>query len=232
MPANRPDILQVLAAYRTEVLRWNTQINLVSRRDTEAQLDALILQCDNALAALQAASAALSAGPLLYCDLGSGGGLPGVVWHARLAAAGRLAATWLVEPRDKRAWFLQRVARQLPKPELQAACARWGDVEADGLGGAESALVSLKALRLSDPEVLAGLETLHGAATPPRQVVIARFHPGDAVLTPSLADELRIVPPGRTVGPWVATGARVVPVPAGPYPAAALVVSSYGPAPA
>ena len=106
--------------YRSEVLRWNESINLVSRRDTEAQLDGLLAQCDDALAAWRRAAKPLGLAAdgrdVLYLDLGSGGGLPAVVWHERLvAAAGRLR-TVLVEPREKRAWFLERVARQLAAP--------------------------------------------------------------------------------------------------------------------
>lgn len=222
------DFAGAMEVYRREVLRWNTQINLVSRRDTEGQFDALVDQCDSALAALLAEAPELGSARLLYCDLGSGGGLPGVVWHRRLAEGRPNLAAWLVEPREKRAWFLQRTARFLGEPLFEVACARWNEVVGPVETAADACLVSLKALRLTDSEVLAGLETLCGPRESfPARVVIARFHPGDETLTPVLADELRILGEGRRIGPWSAAGAAVVPVPEGAYPPAALVVSRH-----
>jgi hypothetical protein len=220
--------VEAMAVYRREVLRWNTQINLVSRRDTQEQLDALIEQCDSALSALAAEAPELQAERMLYCDLGSGGGLPGVVWHRRLAERSPALQAWLVEPREKRAWFLQRTARFLGDPPFEVACARWNEVVGPVETAADTCLVSLKALRLTDSEVLAGLETLCGAReTFPARVVVARFHPGGEVLTPVLADELGIVGAGRQIGPWRAAGAAGVPGPEGAYPPAALVVSRH-----
>ncbi len=226
-----PDILDSrgpLAAYRAEVLRWNSQINLVSRRDTARSLDGLILQCDNAFSALEKAEPALLQGPVLYCDLGSGGGLPGFVWHLRLAAEATAVQSWLVEPREKRAWFLQRIARLAEPQPCGVLCGRWGEVAAPAGLAAETALISLKALRLTDPEVLAGLATLRESpGTLPARVVIVRFHPADEAWTADLAEELGAAPEGDTLGCWAGAGAGiVVPGPA-EHPPVALVVSRY-----
>jgi len=228
MPERGDSYAEALAAYRTEVLRWNSQINLVSRQDTEPRLDALIRQCEVALAALVDAEPDLLRPSLLYCDLGSGGGLPGVIWHLRLREELASLTTWLVEPREKRAWFLHRVARHCGAAPYAVAAARWGAVTAPTPETAAAALISLKALRLTDPEVLGGLAALRGGdATGPARIVIARFHPGGTAWTAELGDALGVPGPGRRIGPWTADGAGVVTLPEGDYPPAALVVSRY-----
>ena len=222
--ADRP----ALAAYRAEVLRWNRRINLVSRQDTAARLDGLLQQCGAAHEALTAAEPDLAVGRVLYCDLGSGGGLPGVVWHLRLRATTAALESWLVEPREKRAWFLQRVARVLGPDAFAVAAARWDEIAARSAFRADAALVSLKALRLTDAEVLAGLTTLReGAGTPPARVVIVRFHPAGAAWTPALAAELGTAAVGERHGRWVGAGAGIVAVPDGEYPPVSLVVARY-----
>jgi len=41
----KSEVFAETAAYRQELLRWNSSINLVSRQDTEARVDALLVQC-------------------------------------------------------------------------------------------------------------------------------------------------------------------------------------------
>lgn len=188
MTAPAPDWL---VRYRDEVLRWNASINLVSRRDTVARLDALLAQCDDAGRRLL--SAHPLAAPVLYLDLGAGGGLPGVPWHGLLHAAGLGPASWLVEPREKRAWFLERVARALP-PGCGVLQGAWGDVAPPAPVRAASILLSLKALRLDDGQVLAGLAPF---AEGPARVTIARFHPHDQRWSQALAAGLAIPAPGE-----------------------------------
>ncbi len=228
MSDRRPDADRLIAAYRAEVLRWNRQINLVSRQHTAAQLDGLIRQCDRALDAVLAAHPELGRGPVLYADLGSGAGLPGFVWHRRLLKAAPAVQSWLVEPREKRAWFLQRVARLADPQPYGVLCGRWGEVVGDAVRAAETALVSLKALRMTDPEVLDGLAALRaGAASPPRRVVIVRFHPKDEVWTPKLASALAVAPVGASLGPWRGAGASILVPPTPDCPPVGLVVSVY-----
>jgi hypothetical protein len=226
------DPVAALESFRTELLRWNRQINLVSRQDTAATVAGLVRQCDEACTVLLARERALTEvlahGPLLYCDLGSGGGLPGFVWHGRLAQKYDHLTTWLVEPREKRAWFLQRVARLLEPRPFGVLQGQWGGVTAACPEPAATALISLKALRLTDPEVLVGLAVLGGpGATPPRQVVIARFHPEGTRWSADLAGGLDVAREGETLGPWRAAGAEVLSVAAGGHEPAALVVSRY-----
>jgi len=189
----------IFAGYRSEVLRWNESINLVSRRDTEAQLDALLAQCDNALAAWRRATEPLGLAAdgrdVLYLDLGSGGGLPAVVWHERLAAAAGRLRTVLVEPREKRAWFLERVARDLTTPTPDVLACRWNEAAATAVSSPELVIVSLKALRLKDGEVLAGMAPFLAAGAQV-DLTIARFHPQDQTWSDELVSSLGIPEPG------------------------------------
>lgn len=217
-----------MAAYRAEVLRWNRRINLISRQQPAGRLDALLDQCDRAFAALLGTHPELCRGPILYCDLGAGAGLPGFVWHERLIRLAAGTESWLVEPRDKRAWFLERVARLGGPPAYGVLCGRWGEVAVAPGAPRDTALVSLKALRLKDPEILAGLAALRqGSESLPGRVVIARFHPPDEVWSPDLAAALGWAGAGGATGTWRGDSAAILPV-MGPEGAdATLVVCEY-----
>jgi hypothetical protein len=110
----------------------------------------------------------------------------------------------------------------------RVAAARWGAAAPGPPSGAGQALISLKALRLKDPEVLAGLAALRqGSGSLPGRVVIARFHPPDEAWSPSLAGALGWAGEGGDAGPWRGESASILPV-AGPRgAAAALVVCTY-----
>ncbi len=219
-----------LADYRREVLRWNAQINLVSRRGTAARIDALMTQCDDALVALLNApeplGAVVAGRRVLYLDLGSGAGLPGVFWRERLVALAGELATWLVEPREKRAWFLERCARLEGEPSFGVLCGLWGEVEDVPHFNSETVVISLKALHLSDSEVLAGLPLF--LDPPTKDVVIARFYPPEQVWSAEIAGSLEIPDAGTrsAVGAHKAeaVGAGVV---RGDGGGASLVVSRY-----
>ncbi len=67
-----------------DLFRWNRQINLVSRQETEDKLEGLFNQCVGGAGSISDVIAPLgneSASNLFYFDLGSGGGLPGIIWH-------------------------------------------------------------------------------------------------------------------------------------------------------
>lgn len=178
-------VAERLALYRREVLRWNRQFNLVSRLDPEGTLDRLIQRSIAALEQLPAKvavrdqplaamlqkvgiSSPPTAGPaamsptfkrLYYMDIGSGSGIPGLIWHAifeegwaggaggsenRESAEGRRnvprLATVLFEPRGRRAWFLERCIRKMGLSGIRVAPRRWGEgarfhVEHSPMGG-------------------------------------------------------------------------------------------------
>jgi 16S rRNA G527 N7-methylase RsmG len=232
-----------MGQFQQEVVRWNRQINLVSRKGTLARVADLIGQCRDAWMELNSAEFASwdAADSVWYFDLGSGGGLPGYVWHQLLSARFDNLKTWLVEPREKRAWFLERLNKITPERPLQVWNARWCETPSvGGLGSSGMApadlvparvLISMKALRLSDPVVLTGLEVALGEAALPAGgvVAIARFYPLDQKWTSGLAEELEI-----TKGALVVGGVTYQPVkqevvsPKSKHPmAASLVLSTY-----
>ena len=222
--------------YRREVERWNASINLISRRGSAAQLDRLITQCLDALDQLLEAPAPLGFAPgakdgsseCAYFDLGSGGGLPGIVWHGRLVRGGSRVRSWLVEPREKRAWFLSRTAR-LMSPQPAVLHGLWGEVASCETLMVPQILISLKALRLDDNEVLAGLRPF--LAESAAEVTIARFYPPDHIWSAELAATLAVAEPGesRKLDGLVATAlaAGVLPPAEAVADAASLVISKY-----
>ena len=198
-----------LAAFSREILRWKRQMNLISRQDTTQVLQGLQDQCAQGLEALW--SKGLEEGwvpgdltGLQYFDLGSGGGLPGVIWHHLLTRKGLACSSWMVEPRDKRAWFLDRVAQIPDLGPFGVLQGRWGEVELDQstLYNKAFTLISLKALHLTDAEVLAGLLQTVGASgleSAPVRIMIARYYPAGQAMDPELRVHLGFPSPDARV---------------------------------
>ena len=207
MTAPRP-IEETLRDYRDHVLRWNRQISLITRRDPEEIMNRLLVQCREGLEAVLGQG--LDRGPVAYFDLGSGGGIPGIVWHVGLHERGLDPRTCLVEPREKRAWFLDRLRGILGMPNFTVSEARWGDDELDVLEE-PTALISLKALKLTDTEIMAGLPRVDGC----RRLLVARYYPPGEPWTPELASDLEIFDPGSEVAGggvvWCSAGGRILP---------------------
>jgi len=212
MSGDGMNIDKTLDEYRKQVLRWNDQINLVSRKGTGNMLDGLIQQCRDSWDRLIDPRVSDLAGStrIWYFDLGSGAGLPGIVWHIQMAAADLSVRTLLVEPREKRAWFLERVAHLAGGESPWVAASRWGDAGIDGLDDEfpeshpSHILISLKALHLPDSAVLDGLapflEVTDGTSTSPGgeiSLLIARFYPPDQIWSEELAGELDILQKGQ-----------------------------------
>jgi hypothetical protein len=182
------EIRDPLSIYRRELLRWNVHTNLVSRENPDRQVAQLLDQCAAAWEALVAGLSALAPaaaedlarGSFGYVDIGSGGGFPGIPW----LLAGMLAppvVSCLVEPRAKRAWFLERVTALAGLESTGVLAARWGaePLPIDPAVTPGTWILSLMALRLTDPRVLSGWRRSAcgervGAA--PR-IVIARVRP-------------------------------------------------------
>lgn len=100
-----------LAAYLDLLARWNTTYNLTAVRDREAMRTQHLADCLAVITPLQRHAAG---GRLL--DVGSGGGLPGVVIATLLPA-------WQVTCVDavgKKMAFVRQVAGTLPLPNLHA----------------------------------------------------------------------------------------------------------------
>ena len=179
---------EALLHHGAEVLRWNTRFSLISRIDPEARLLALQQECDAAFRAMHEAWPGFRSGPagaglpLRYIDLGSGGGFPGLIWHAWLLGVGlpgtAHVGSLLVEPRDKRAWLLEQVARDAGW-QIEVRRITWGRRQPAAFTPPAPAhdLITLKALRLTDKDILAGWRRDRPAGDTP--VTICRFCSAD-----------------------------------------------------
>jgi len=108
---------QRLLDYLTLLKRWNKTYNLTAVRDTAAMLSQHLFDC---LAVVPSLRRGVPPGPLRVLDVGSGGGLPGVV----LAV---LQPEWQVSCVDavgKKAAFIRQVAAELRLPNLISHHAR------------------------------------------------------------------------------------------------------------
>jgi hypothetical protein len=208
-----------LAILKAEILRWNDQINLVSRVRSRRVVDDQVIQCRRGwtlLAGDQAANPTFDDAE--FIDIGSGAGLPGLVWAAeRIQRSG--APVRLVEPREKRAWFLRRTARLMGLDTVAVEARRWAGVE-DGVGGIEARAVSvsMKALRVDDAAVLGGLASIPGGGRVER-VTIARFMPpapgraedlGDEMVGDMMVEGVMVEDVGSSRRPWVRDSVRLV----------------------
>jgi len=223
-----------MGRYQQELVRWNRQINLISRRDTLRRAAVLIKQCRDTwheLAETELAEWSTSE-PILYFDLGSGGGLPGFVWHQLLVGQFPATRSVLVEPREKRAWFLERLNQLDPKHPHTVANQRWGEAAGVAIPSSTKVLISMKALKLSDPVVLAGLADATGGEglVSTGRVTIARFYPTDLRWNQELKESLSLLDEPGIFGDYIYTPKRhhVVPPQSPGSEAASLVVSSYG----
>lgn len=111
---------QRLLAYISQMQRWNRTYNLTALRDPDQML---IQHLFDSLAPLPAVDAVLQAHPSRSArvfDVGSGGGLPGVVWAV-------MRPFWEVTCIDavaKKTAFVRQMTGALPAPNLRATHAR------------------------------------------------------------------------------------------------------------
>jgi hypothetical protein len=202
------DVETSVLALGHEISRWNRQINLVSRVDTPARIENLQRQCQEGWRLVRGVIGAQPWGDFLgYADVGSGAGLPGLIWAAELAALGGRAPTVLVEPREKRAWFLRRAARAMGLGEVRVLCERWGEGVVPILAGEAGLLISLKALRLTDGELLAGVDRGFVEFPGTARIVVARFLESSE-LRQEVVEDMFVLPAGGADTAWRLMGAQ------------------------
>ena len=112
-----------LLAYLALLQRWNATYNLTAVRDPTAMLTQHLVDC---LAVVPPFSRRLGDAPARVLDVGSGGGLPGVV----LAVMLRNCAVTSVDAVGKKAAFVRQTAGALGLPNLHAAHSRVENLKA------------------------------------------------------------------------------------------------------
>lgn len=106
-----------LATYRDLLVKWNATYNLTALRDPAQMRTQHLADCLAVVAPLRRHAAGR---PLRVLDVGSGGGLPGVV----LAAVESGWDVTCVDTVGKKAAFVRQVAAELALPNLHAEHAR------------------------------------------------------------------------------------------------------------
>lgn len=138
-----PAAQEHLLAYLGLLRRWNKVYNLTALRDPAQMLSHHLVDC---LAVLPALRRHAAGRPLRILDVGSGGGLPGVV----LAA---LQPDWSVSCVDtvaKKSSFIRQVAAELGLPNLRALHARVEALTPESAGGPFDVIVSRAFASLPD----------------------------------------------------------------------------------
>jgi 16S rRNA (guanine527-N7)-methyltransferase len=109
-----------LLAYLALLQRWNATYNLTSIRDAQGMLIQHLADCLAVIDPLNRHFAAMSEGPPRLLDVGSGGGLPGVV----IAVMCPGVTVVCVDTVGKKAAFVRQVAAELKLRNLQGEHAR------------------------------------------------------------------------------------------------------------
>ncbi len=117
-----------LLAYQDLIAKWNKVYNLTSVRDPAEMLTHHLL---DSLAALPPLLRQTEGLPARLLDVGSGGGLPGVV----IAITCPQIEVHCVDTVLKKATFIQQVAASLRLPNLRGIHARVESLTAEGGGG-------------------------------------------------------------------------------------------------
>jgi len=104
-----PAVAEGLIRYLTEVLTWTREIALISRRDPAGTCERLLLESLE-IERLVAVTADES-----IVDIGSGAGFPGAVW----AIVHPNARVLLIERRERKVAFLERLVRSIPLANVE-----------------------------------------------------------------------------------------------------------------
>jgi len=109
-----------LMAYLALMQQWNKVYNLTALRHADEMLSHHLLDCLAVVPGLRRHAAELGLASMSVLDVGSGGGLPGVVLAA-IEPAWRVSC---VDAVGKKATFIRQVAAELRLPNLQGLHAR------------------------------------------------------------------------------------------------------------
>ncbi len=106
----------MLAVYLGLLVKWNSRMNLVGPATWTEILETLIQDSWHLADLLQT----IEPQPAETLDLGAGAGLPGIPLRVFWTAGDY----WLVEPRQKRALFMEQAAAHMRLPRTRVLCAR------------------------------------------------------------------------------------------------------------
>jgi 16S rRNA (guanine527-N7)-methyltransferase len=118
---------QRLFAYRNLIAKWNKVYNLTSLRDPAQMLSHHIIDSLAAAPPLRRHLQQANLTSARVLDVGSGGGLPGVVLASVLAGV----EVSCVDTVGKKAAFVQQVANELRLPQLRGVHARVEEMKAE-----------------------------------------------------------------------------------------------------
>ena len=119
--------LQRLMEYLGLLQRWNKVYNLTALRGPDEMLSHHLIDCLAALPALRRQVASLESGPVRILDVGSGGGLPGVVFAV-------VQPDWQVSCVDtvaKKSSFIRQVTAELRLGNLRGLHSRVENLDPD-----------------------------------------------------------------------------------------------------
>lgn len=141
-PGLRRSLLTSLSVLLLEYLillkRWTARVDLVSPAPLETLLERHVV---DSLAAWIVIKSAVQPKIDSFIDIGSGAGLPGLVW----AALSPQSRACLVEPRDKRVQFLKEAVSRLALKNVDIVCDRSENL-ASAMQGRTFALVTSRAV--------------------------------------------------------------------------------------
>jgi 16S rRNA (guanine527-N7)-methyltransferase len=106
----------LLAAYLGLLVKWNSRMNLVGPSAWPEILETLVQDSWHLADLLET----LDPQPAETLDLGAGAGLPGIPLRVFWTSGDY----WLVEPRQKRALFMEQAAAHMRLPRTRVVCAR------------------------------------------------------------------------------------------------------------
>lgn len=129
--------LPMLIAYCEMIEKWNKSHDLVSQKNSIEIFSHHILDCVAAFLVFITQHKSVYEN---YIDIGTGAGLPGVVWHLCFS---QKVKTLLFEPRAKRVHFLKEVRRVLSLDNLTVTESRF-NIEGLSLG---NTICSMRALK-------------------------------------------------------------------------------------
>jgi len=129
--------LNCLEEFTNILLKWNNSHDLVSQKSFSEIFDHHII---DSIAAFIIQLNVIDFSPTDYIDIGSGAGLPGIVWHI---CFGQKLKTILVEPRKKRINFLKEVRRSLKLENLDFIDERFKELP----NKIDPCVVSIRALK-------------------------------------------------------------------------------------